>query len=333
MLLLTDGPDAVLQLGGDEHTHNVRPVTQHLVGPSPDDHAGALRRLQDDLVLRLVRRPAKLGQAVGKNLGRETFITPVRWEDEWPLFTPDTGRVEGEYAFPKDLPWMELPAGPERDCFEGEVLSLDWAFWGTPYKKFWALTDEGLIIRCLPQALADPLKPMSMGGGKDEAAFVPYIARRRRQPDCLFRCKMAFAPEGGESAGIAVTQAMNHQVHLQLAQEGGQKKIQLLLFTADYALPPYIPGFTSVTNRTLIAEVPWEGGSVVLQMEMRENDYCFSFGADEDSLTELGRVDGALINPEKVGCMVGEMLGMFATGNGIASENKAIFRWAEYKNL
>ena len=276
---------------------------------------------------------SRLIGGVSKNLGRETFITPVRWEDEWPLFTPDTGRVEGEYAFPKDLPWMELPARPERDCFEGEILSRDWSFWGTPYKKFWALTDEGLIIRCLPQALADPLKPMSMGGGKDEAAFVPYIARRRRQPDCLFRCKMAFAPEGGESAGIAVTQAMNHQVHLQLAQEGGQKKIQLLLFTADYALPPYIPGFTSVTNRTLIAEVPWEGDSVVLQMELCENDYCFSFGADEDSLTELGRVDGALINPEKVGCMVGEMLGMFATGNGTASGNKAVFRWAEYRDL
>ena len=59
----------------------------------------------------------------------------------------------------------------------------------------------------------------------------------------------------------------------------------------------------------------------------------FSYGAEEAGLTELGRVDGALINPEKVGCMVGEMLGMFATGNGTASENKAVFRWAEYKDL
>ncbi|MBR4393060.1 MAG: hypothetical protein IKT07_03445, partial [Oscillospiraceae bacterium] len=44
-------------------------------------------------------------------------------------------------------------------------------------------------------------------------------------------------------------------------------------------------------------------------------------------------VDGALINPEKVGCMVGEMLGMFASRNGAASYNKALFRWAEYQDL
>ena len=65
-------------------------------------------------------------------------------------------------------------------------------------------------------------------------------------------------------------------------------------------------------------------------MELSGNDYRFSYGADEAHLTELGRVDGALINPEKVGCMVGEKLGMFATGNGADSDKRALFSWAEY---
>ena len=66
--------------------------------------------------------------------------------------------------------------------------------------------------------------------------------------------------------------------------------------------------------------------------ELNENDYIFRYGPEDGCLTELGHVDGALINPEKVGCMVGEMLGVFASGNGTASENCASFDWAEYQD-
>ena len=31
--------------------------------------------------------------------------------------------------------------------------------------------------------------------------------------------------------------------------------------------------------------------------------------------------------------MVGEMLALFASGNGTDSDNKALFPWAEYENL
>ena len=59
----------------------------------------------------------------------------------------------------------------------------------------------------------------------------------------------------------------------------------------------------------------------------------YTDGTMKHAKEELGRVDGALINPEKVGCMVGEMLGMFASGNGAASDNRALFSWAEYQDL
>ena len=55
--------------------------------------------------------------------------------------------------------------------------------------------------------------------------------------------------------------------------------LQLLRFTSDYALPPYIPGFTAVTKREVLASVPWNGKEIVLGMELSENDYIFRFGA------------------------------------------------------
>ena len=267
-----------------------------------------------------------------KNLGRETFIVPVRWELDWPLFTPDTGKVEWEYEFPDSLSWTEKSAKSVRDDFHAG-LGLDWCFWGRPYEKFWETGKEGLFLRCLPQALADPLQPMSMEVTHSEENFVSFVARRRLQPHCRFTTRLRFAPESRESAGIAVVQAMNHQLHFQLAKEGEQTLLQLLRFTADYVLPPYIPGFTSITNCDMLASVPWEDEEIVLEMELNEIDYCFRFGSDERHLSELTRADGAAINPEKVGCMVGEMLGLFATGNGTDSGNSALFPWAEYQDL
>lgn len=267
-----------------------------------------------------------------KNLGRETFLVPVRWELDWPLFTPDTGKVEWEYDFPACLPWTELPEKPVRDDFRAGP-GPDWCFWGRPYERFWETGKDGLSLRCLPQALADPLRPMGEGAVRSEENFVSCLARRRIQPHCRFACRMRFVPRGSESAGVAVFQAMNHQLHLELAREGETSVLRLLRFTADYELPPYIPGFSAVTKRELLASVPWEGEEIVLEMELDGNDYIFRFGGDETQLRELARADGAAINPEKVGCMVGEMLGLYASANGAGSDNRAAFAWAEYEDL
>jgi alpha-N-arabinofuranosidase len=44
-------------------------------------------------------------------------------------------------------------------------------------------------------------------------------------------------------------------------------------------------------------------------------------------------VDARNINPEVVGGMVGTLLGMYASSNGIKSENSAAFDWFEYKGV
>ena len=95
--------------------------------------------------------------------------------------------------------------------------------------------------------------------------------------------------------------------------------------------PPYFPGFTSQTNCELVSSVRWDDADVVLQIELRGERFTFRYGRSLDSLTELCVADGALINPEKVGCMAGTMLGMFASGNGTDSDNVAAFDWFELK--
>lgn len=76
---------------------------------------------------------------------------------------------------------------------------------------------------------------------------------------------MQFTPKSQESAGLAVVQAMNHQLHIERACENNQQVVRVVLVTADYAQPPYFPGFTSTTNRTCLCSEPYSNDSIILQ--------------------------------------------------------------------
>lgn len=263
-----------------------------------------------------------------KNLGRETFLCPVRWERDWPLFSPETGRLEWEYEAPA-LPGHPFPEEERFDDFDEGELRLYWTLWGTPGKDVYSVRDSTVSLRCVRQRLDDELRPMAMGGQLNEENYAAFLARRQRAVHTAATCKMRFSPEGSESAGIAVVQAMNHQVHMEKALDGGRPVLRAVVVTADFDRPPYFPGFEGHTHRETVAQVPFDGEEVVLQIEMDGQDWTVRYGLDRDSLQTIATLDGRLINPEKVGCMSGTMIGMFATGGGTDSRNTASFDWFE----
>ncbi len=262
-----------------------------------------------------------------KNLGRETFICPVVWERDWPLFSPETGKVEWEYDAPACLPWTEYPPEKEREDFDDGKLDLCWSFWGTPYEKFYEISDSRLKLRCIRQSLADDLKPMGFVPEFNKDRYVSFLARRQRQPRTTAACQMTFTPRGTESAGLAVVQAMNHQFHLERAVQDGQQVVRLVQVTSDFDLQPYMPGFDSRTHKDVIAWAVWDKPEIVLQIQMEDEKFTVSYGSSRESMTQLCTADGSRINPEKVGCMVGTMIGMYATGNGTDSGSRAEFDW------
>ncbi len=62
---------------------------------------------------------------------------------------------------------------------------------------------------------------------------------------------------------------------------------------------------------------------------MDGEDWKLYYGTEEVELKELCAFDGHMINPEQVGCMVGTMLGMYASGNGTDSQHTAAFDFFE----
>lgn len=264
-----------------------------------------------------------------KNLGRETFICPVEWEREWPLFSPGTGHMEWEYDAPISLPWTEYPPELTFDDFDSKELAMCWNFWGTPYEVFYKIADSKLTLKCIHQALADEMEPMRFVPTYPKDKLVSFVARRQRTIHAVAICQMTFTPRGTESAGLAVIQAMNHQYHLERAVSEDRQVVRLVRCTAEYPCPPYFPGFSSQSTSEVVAQAPWDAADIVLQIDMDGEDFTVRYGADQNTLQELCKADGKLINPEKVGCMSGTMVGMYATGNGVDSDNTASFDWFE----
>ena len=268
-----------------------------------------------------------------KNLGRETWLCPVIWEREWPLFSPETGKVEWEYDAPECLPWEEKEVVDEKDEFNEKELPVYLTCWGTPEKGTYKIEDSCLKLKCVKQSPYDEVVPIDLSQNRHEGRFAAFVARRQCALHVNVSAKMHFMPQGKESAGIAITQAMNHQMHIERAVTDGKQVLQLVLITADYKGYPFFPGFSSTTNREVICSVPYEEEEIVISVELDGQVYTISYGKDSDSMQELCVTDGRLINPEKVGCMSGTQIAMFASGHGTDSNNYATFDWYRYREI
>jgi alpha-N-arabinofuranosidase len=81
------------------------------------------------------------------NTGRETFLTPIKWRDGWPIITE--GEEEVQYYYPLPIKPMKIFANRPysgnfnwEDNFDGELLGRDWMFLRIPHQKWYDLTKK-----------------------------------------------------------------------------------------------------------------------------------------------------------------------------------------------
>lgn len=252
------------------------------------------------------------------------------------MFSPESGKINWEYPADPKLPWTEYDAMNGKDDFDGEQLALCWNFWGTPYEEFWRIEDSRLFLKCMPRGIAGELKPVGFGMEKIYDDCVSFLGRRQQHIHFIATCVMSFVPAGVETAGIVVMQAYNHQYRLERAavdQSGNPGQVlRIVQVTAEFDRPAYLPGFSSETLERILAEVPWEKESIILQIKAAGQEFAFLYGEDVSQMQILAEgLDGRVINPEIVGGMMGTMLGMFASSNHAESENEAAFDWFWYE--
>lgn len=271
-----------------------------------------------------------------KNLGRETYICPVEWQDEWPVFCPMTGKVELSYPAPESLPWTPVPAEASFDDFEGDHLGLYWCTIGTPDPMFYSVGDSKLSLDLNPRAITDkPYKmDISHSGKVPQVPLLSFVGRRQRNFNFDFTAKMNFAPKAnGETAGLLITHVNNH-FFIELCMEN-DRRILRVRQQKSTSYGSFLSRDQRIETEIFdLAGTDWNADSIVLRISERDCDYSFYYGESADTLKPLFvGGDARMMNVPVDGGMVGALVGMYASANGGTSDNKAHFEWSEYVDL
>jgi xylan 1,4-beta-xylosidase len=239
------------------------------------------------------------------NLGRETFLVPVRWEDEFPIFSPGTGRVEFEYPAP-NLPehiWQPLPT---RDDFNDATLAYQWNFLRTPRDDFYSLTERKgfLRLRLRPQQLSELTNPS-------------FVGRRQQHIDFTAQASFEFTPQANECAGLVLIQ--NNNFHFRFVVTYENNNIICLIRRS------HGKDETLATQHLPV-------GHYTLKVTAHEQNYNFYFSTNDKWYALAENVDGRILSTPVAGGFVGAYIAVYASSNGQPSTNHADIDWFEYSS-
>ena len=259
------------------------------------------------------------------NLGRETFLAPVRWIEDtdgtsWPVINPDYEAVQFSYNFPDiDAPKKEgiVPYSGNFTTmydFNGNELHKNFFFVRTPKEKWWELKDGSVEIKLRPETCSGLSNPS-------------FLAHRQQHIKGSVNTSMSFnAAAENEKAGLAILINENHYYFMCKSVEGGAPVIQLYKAVAQENAESTMELLTSQKIDKENADK-----DIKFKIDTDSRTYSFYYGFDNEDWKPLQEnLDGtyirAIIPQDFIGCV----FGMYATSLGIPSDSKASFDWFEY---
>ncbi|WP_379160609.1 glycoside hydrolase family 43 protein [Paenibacillus sp. sgz5001063] len=245
-----------------------------------------------------------------RNLGRETFLTPVSWENEWPVVNPGKGVLELEAAAP-DLPETKWPELPVRDDFDDRELAPVWNFLRTPRGGFWSLAEQPGVLRL-------QLKPERLS----EINNPSFVGRRQQHLSFRAAADMTFRPgTEKETAGFVLLQNADYHFRFELGMDAGEQVLRLIERRGG--------------SEQLLASVTYPKDKVQFKVEAKGQECSFFFRSSEaDKWSALyERADGRILSTDLAGGFTGAYMGMYASSQGTVSGNHADFDWFSYEGL
>ncbi|GAA3463815.1 glycoside hydrolase family 43 protein [Saccharothrix longispora] len=222
-------------------------------------------------------------------LGRETFLTPVRWEDGWPRVGP----VELRERAPGSPRPVE-PA-PRRDDFDAPELDPRWISPRSRPDGSWSLTERPgwLTLRATGPTLDRP--------------GCTFVGRRQSHPES--RTTVLLDPGTGR-AGLSVRVDEAH--HYDLEVSDGRVDVVARIgpvrqTTAGRPVPPG-PVILEITTRH-VRELPPDDAEP-RGLHVAAPDYV-GFHVNGEPLAEI---DGRYLSTEVATGFTGRVIGMYATG-------------------
>ena len=230
------------------------------------------------------------------NTGRETFILPVDWSGEFPVF--ENGLVPME-------PKLEMPEGVENKTGEGdyfpngnftytedftsEKLDYRWIGLRGPREDFMEITKNGVKINPFDVNIKE-VKPTST------------LFHRQQHKDFSFTTTMNYKPKSEKDlAGITALQSEKFNYVFGLTKKDNK----------DYLVLERTEKGSSKILAT--KEIEFKG-ALQLRVEADGDDYKFSYALNGDNFKNLGgTVSGDILSTNVAGGFTGTLIGLYAT--------------------
>lgn len=239
------------------------------------------------------------------NSGRETFMLPVDWSGEFPVFENGLVPLECKIKMPsgvKNLTGQNgfFPNGnfTFRDDFSADALDFRWIAMRGPREDFLVKDRKG-GIRILPfETNVHQVKPISA------------LFHRQQHREFSAAVTLSYAPKAvNELAGLTCYQSERFNYVFGITSVD---KVQKLVLAR-----------TEKGKCKVLATVDLQTKSpVTLQVEAKGDNYRFNYSIDGSELQNLGgTVSGDILSTNVAGGFTGSLIGLYATNaNTILSE-------------
>lgn len=251
----------------------------------------------------MVHLGIRLCRRTMSNLGRETFLTPVVWKNDWPVVQNDK-----KAALLCDGPlWNpQRKADAWNADFSKAELVPEIIFLRNPVKENYQLQNGQLVIKPSPVKLSDEANPS-------------FVARRPLDFDCEMDVQLHFAPEqDGDEAGVVVMLSAEFHVELFVRKEKGENYLMLQKNAED---------MIQVVYKEKIGEA--DSGQMHMRIKSDKEKYTFYFGSSKESLEEIGTGSTRFLCCELVGkCFTGTVWGIYTVCQQKTGAEVSISEWS-----
>lgn len=239
------------------------------------------------------------------NIGRETFILPVDWTGEYPIFENGLIPMEPKLKTPKGI---ENKTGKDgffpngnftfSDNFTSEKLDYRWIGLRGPREEFISLTKNGLQINPFPVNIKE-VKPTST------------LFYRQQHSSFSFTATLRYTPTSEKDmAGITCLQSERFNYVFGITKMGSDFFLVLQKTAKGQSA---ILASTKVDVKT----------PIYLQVKAEGDNYEFGYSANGTDFTNLGgTVSGDILSTNVAGGFTGSLIGLYATSANDALPNQ-----------
>lgn len=238
------------------------------------------------------------------HLGRETFLAPVKWqEDGWPVIG-NQGMISLEMD--ANLPGERTKKCRELNLSFKEGIPKEWNYLRNPVRENYILQENEVTLKGCQYTL-------------DDCNHVTFLGRKQTEFHCEFQAELSFDPNGeNEEAGLCVYMRDHYHYDVSIYKKNGHKYLRLR---------KRIGSIDCISYETIM-----EQESITIGIEADEKFYKFYYLADDEK-HRIGEGECAFLASELSATFTGVYLGLFATGNGRDSQSLAHFHNIVYRKL